>query len=110
MNKNQTIIEKLIEVGSTVSYAIALLSPDDIQADGTFRARQNVILEIGYFMGKLGRERLRLLVKENVVIPTDLQGILYDNYNSSGTWQIKLLREMKDVGIPIDIDSVINKF
>ena len=110
LDKNQTIIEKLIEVGSTVSYAIALLSPDDIQADGTFRARQNVILEIGYFMGKLGRERLRLLVKENVVIPTDLQGILYDNYNSSGTWQIKLLREMKDVGIPIDIDSVINKF
>lgn len=109
-DKNRTIIEKLIEEGETASYVIALLSPDDTQNDGTHRARQNVILEIGYFIGKLGREKVRILRKGDTVIPSDLQGILYENYDKDGAWRIKLTKEMKSVGIPIDMEKIIESF
>lgn len=105
-----TIIDKLIEESKSACYVIALLSPDDELADGTTRARQNVILEIGYFLGKLGKERVRLLKKGAVDIPSDLQGILYQDYDEHGAWRIKLLKEMKAVGISVDIDSVVKKF
>jgi predicted nucleotide-binding protein len=109
-DKNRTVIEKLIEEGNSAAYVIALLSPDDIQKDGTVRARQNVVLEIGYFIGKLGREKVRILRKGEVVIPSDLQGILYENYDEEGAWRIKLLKEMQAVGLPIDLTTVIQKF
>lgn len=109
-DKSRTIIEKLVEEGTNASYVIALLSPDDIQSDGTYRARQNVILEIGYFIGKLGRQKVKLLRKGETNIPSDLQGILYENYDNEGAWRIKLAKEMKSVGIPINTDKIISKF
>lgn len=109
-DKNRTVIEKLIEEGNSAAYVIALLSPDDIQEDGSVRARQNVVLEIGYFIGKLGREKVKILRKGEVVIPSDLQGILYENYDEEGAWRIKLLKEMQAVGLPIDLTTVIQKF
>jgi predicted nucleotide-binding protein len=102
-DKNRTVIEKLIEEGNSAAYVIALLSPDDTQEDGTVRARQNVVLEIGYFIGRLGREKVRLLRKGEVVIPSDLQGILFENYDNEGAWRIKLLKEMQAAGLPIDL-------
>ena len=62
-DKGRTIIDKLIEESQDAAYVIALLSPDDELSDGTQRARQNVILEIGYFLGKLGKSKVRLLKK-----------------------------------------------
>lgn len=109
-DKNRTVIEKLIEEGANASYVIALLSPDDLQNDGTVRARQNVILEIGYFMGKLGREKVRLLRRGDTIIPSDLQGILYDNYDIDGAWRIKLAKEIKAAGLSIDIENIIATF
>lgn len=109
-DKGRTIIDKLIEEGSSAYYVIALLSPDDKSADGQTRARQNVILEIGYFLGKLGKERVRLLKKGNIEIPSDLHGILYTSFDGAGSWKIKLLKEMKAVGIEVDIEEVVKKF
>jgi len=109
-DKNRTVIEKLIEEGANASYVIALLSPDDVQEDGTVRARQNVLLEIGYFIGKLGREKVRLLRRGDTIIPSDLQGILYDNFDSEGAWRIKLAKEIKAVGIPINVENIISTF
>jgi predicted nucleotide-binding protein len=109
-DKNRTIIEKLIEEGNSAAYVIALLSPDDTQEDGTIRARQNVVLEIGYFIGRLGREKVRLLRKGDVVIPSDLQGILYEIYDEKGAWRINLLKELQAAGLPIDSKEVIEKF
>jgi predicted nucleotide-binding protein len=60
-------------------------------------------LEIGYFIGRLGREKVRLLRKGEVVIPSDLQGILFENYDNEGAWRIKLLKEMQAAGLPIDL-------
>lgn len=109
-DKNLTVIEKLIQEGAAADYVIGLLSPDDVQEDGSVRARQNVILEIGYFIGKLGRDKVRLLRRGNTAIPSDLQGILFENYDEAGAWRIKLAKEIQAVGVPINIDKIISKF
>ena len=108
-DKGRTIIEKLIGESSNAGYAIALLSPDDISDGGVYRARQNVILEIGYFIGVLGRDKVRILVKGDVDIPSDLQGIIYEPFDDTGNWRIRLLREIREAGIPVDIERVISK-
>lgn len=105
-DKGRTIIDKLVEESSNSNYAIALLSPDDTLEDGSQRARQNVILEVGYFMGKLGKERVRLLRKGNIEIPSDLQGILYEDYDKSSAWKIKICKELMAVGIYVDIEAI----
>jgi len=77
-----TIIEKF-ERYSEVGYAFILLTPDDIgysiekENKKEMRARQNVIWEFGYFVGKLGRNKVCCLYKEGVTLPTDVSGMLY---------------------------------
>lgn len=107
-DKGRNIIEKLIEETESANYAIALLSPDDELNNGTKRARQNVILEIGYFLGKLGKSRVRVLKKGDVEIPSDLSGVLYENYDPVGSWKIKLCKELQAIGIFVDLEAVIN--
>jgi hypothetical protein len=109
-DKGRTIIDKLIGETETAGYAIALLTPDDLTKDGITRARQNVILEVGYFLGALGKERLRMIVKGEVEIPSDLHGILYEKHDTNGAWKIKLLKELQAVGIYVDIQSAISEF
>lgn len=108
-DKGRTIIDKLVQESSISNYAIALLSPDDILDDGTTRARQNVILEIGYFIGKLGKERVRLLKKGEIEVPSDLQGVLYEKYDKGGTWKMKICKELIAVGIYVDIEAIASK-
>ncbi len=105
-NLGATIIEKF-EKNSDVKAAICLFTPDDccsVDEDGkkTGRARQNVVFETGYFIGKLGRERVILLANESVEMPSDLSGIVYSN-NSS--WNLELLKELKDMGFDIDLNK-----
>lgn len=106
-DNGRTIIEKLIEEGNSANFAVALLSPDDLSNLGNGRARQNVIFELGYFMGRLGKQRVRLIVRDDVEIPSDLQGILYSKYDELGKWKVDLIKEMIHVGISADIKSVL---
>ena len=108
-----TIIEKLEREAKNVGFAIALLTPDDVgalkdEADDQPkpRARQNVILELGYFMGKLGRKKVCLLIKGELENPSDLDGILYVPMNSPDGWQLQLAREMRQAGLPIDLNQL----
>ncbi|MBO8140233.1 MAG: nucleotide-binding protein [Thermosipho sp. (in: Bacteria)] len=76
----KTLPEKFEYLASKVDCVIAVTTPDDIGAlkskqDFKLRARQNVWLEVGWFWGRLGRERVMILCKENVEIPSDIQGI-----------------------------------
>ena len=111
-NQGLTIIEKF-EQYSKVGFAIALLTPDDTgAARGELgqmqpRARQNVILELGFFLGKLGRHRTCALLKEDVEIPSDYRGVLYINMDCEGAWRSKLVRELKEAGIEVDASSAI---
>jgi predicted nucleotide-binding protein len=110
-NAGKTVIEKF-EAHSNVGFAIVLLTPDDIGAprnksnETKPRARQNVILELGYFMGKLGRGRVCALYKEGVEIPSDYQGILYIQMDSAGAWRMALAKEIKNAGIDVDLNKL----
>ena len=106
-NKGLTIIEKL-EGYSDVGGAICLFTADDYgrakanNTDNT-RARQNVVLETGYFMGKLGRDHVVLLADKGIEIPSDLSGVVYTNTEK---WEIDLLKDLKAMGYSIDFNKL----
>ena len=108
----RTIIEKF-EQNSDVGFAVVLMSPDDVAAPkGTPsalqpRARQNVILELGYFFGKLGRARVCALKRGTMEIPSDYLGIVYVDVDPGDAWKFKLAKEIKAAGIDIDMNKVI---
>lgn len=110
-NVGRTIIEKF-EEHSNVGFAIVLLTNDDLGSSGMdgdlkARARQNVILELGYFIGKLGRRRVCPLYVKGVELPSDLHGMLYVEFDDPGHWRIKLAKELKAAGYDIDVNRII---
>ena len=106
----QTIIEKLEEYGSDVGYAIILATPDDegkakTETEYKSRVRQNVVLELGMFLAKLGREKVAILLKEttNFEKPSDIQGLVYIPFqNRVDEVAINLIRELARQGYNID--------
>ncbi len=103
------ILDKFEREAKKADFAIALLTPDDVGAlkDEAAeqlkpRARQNVIFELGYFIGKLGRKRVCLLLKGELENPSDLSGILYVPMDNFGGWKQKLAREMNRAKLPIN--------
>lgn len=112
-NLGRTIIEKF-EDHAQVGFAVALLTPDDVgslKGEGTNpnpRARQNVIFEFGYFIGKLGRKRVCALVKGAVEKPSDYDGVLYIPLDDSDGWKMRLIKELKSVGFEVDANKAIS--
>ena len=113
-NKGRTIIEKF-EDYADVSFAVVLLTPDDMayrsgEAPDTARprARQNVILELGFFLGKLGRDRVAVLHSgvKNFERPSDYDGVLYIPIDDNGQWQFGLVKELKAAGIDVDANQI----
>ncbi len=112
-NQGRTIIEKYEQSAEEVGFAVVLLTPDDmgaaVSSDGqNQRARQNVIFELGYFAGKLGRGRVCLLRKGNVEIPSDLFGVVYTDMDSAEGWKSALVKELKAAGIQFDANRMWN--
>jgi len=111
-NEGRTIIEKF-EHHADVSYAIVLFTSDDVgyaKADpGTqrSRARQNVVLELGYFIGRLTRACVCALYKDAVELPSDLHGVLYVQMDAGDGWKLKLAKEMKAAGLKVDMNLVV---
>lgn len=109
-NLGRTLIEKLEQL-SDVRFAIILLTPDD--KGGTMnaeelnpRARQNVIMELGYFIGRIGRERTAVVYDESVEIPSDYHGVAYVHFDDKGMWKYKLGKEMQACGLPVDLNNI----
>jgi predicted nucleotide-binding protein len=108
----KTIVEK-IEAHSDVSFAVVLLTPDDVGAVATMptslqsRARQNVILELGYFIGRLGRERVCALKRGDLALPSDVVGVVFVPMDADGAWKLLLAREMKAAGLPVDLNRAM---
>lgn len=108
---NKTIIEK-IEHYSDVGFAIILLTPDDLgksknEEDLKYRARQNVILELGYFMGKLGRNKVCAFKSGHIEIPTDFSGVIWNPIDESGAWKQILSKELKEAGYNFDSEKLL---
>ena len=106
-NRGRTIIEKF-EDHADVGGAICLFTSDDLgrakkDVDDKPRARQNVVLEAGYFMGKLGRDHVVLLADDGVEMPSDLSGVVYTN---TGDWKIELLKELRAMGYTVDFNKL----
>lgn len=109
-NQGRTIIEKF-EAHSNVAFAIVLLTADDEGRErGTSelqkRARQNVILELGFFLGSLGRGRVCVLYEDGVDIPSDYSGILYIKFDQNGSWMYGVAKEMKAANFDIDMNKI----
>lgn len=104
---SRTVIEKFEAESGDVSFAIVLMTPDDsgnaLSSESTrLRARQNVLYELGYFAGKLGRGKVLVLKKGDIEIPSDLAGVLYTEFDEYGGWKRKLLSELAYAGVPFD--------
>lgn len=110
-NSGKTVIEKFEEFAD-VSFAIVLLTDDDLGKskkgdDLNNRARQNVILELGYFIGKLTRNKVCPLYIPGVELPSDLLGLLYIELDTEESWKFKLAKELKAAGLDIDVNKIL---
>lgn len=109
-NQGRTVIEKVI-AHSDVGFAVVLLTADDegCAKGGTPepRARQNVLLELGYFIGRLGREKVCALKRGELEIPSDFAGVVWENMDNSGGWKQALARELEAAGHCIDWNKVM---
>jgi predicted nucleotide-binding protein len=109
-NTGATIIEKFLKNAGDCRYAIILFSADDIgglnqpNAILKSRTRQNVILELGYFLCQVGRKNIVILHEHGHEIerPSDFDGIVYEAFDDFGAWKNKLIKEMKKSNIYIE--------
>lgn len=112
-NQGRTIIEKFVQ-HADAGFAVILLTPDDRggAADMPYerqslRARQNVIFELGFFLGRLGRERVCALYAEGVEVPSDYHGVAFVPLDSGMAWRLELARELQAAGLPIDMNKAV---
>lgn len=109
-NAGRTLLEKFEMHASTAAFAVVLLTPDDTggargQAQHT-RARQNVIFELGFFFGRLGRDRVAVLLAPGVDQPSDIAGLVYISVDDGGSWKYTLARELTASGITVALDRI----
>lgn len=111
-NQGRTVIEKF-ERYAGVGFAVVLLTPDDVgypagHAEAAKpRARQNVVLELGFFLAALGRDRVCVLYKGGVEVPSDYSGVLYEELDHKGAWRLRLASEIKAAGVSVDLNKVM---
>ena len=113
-DRGRTIMEKFEDYSEAISFAIILLSPDDKGCDANnfpesakFRARQNVILELGYFIGKLGRNKVLVLFKDEPYFehPSDFVGVLYTSFKDG--WELEMVKELQSCGYDVDANKLV---
>ena len=110
-SSGQTIIEK-IEANSNVGFGIVLYTPCDLGASQRQedqqkpRARQNVVFEHGYLIGKIGRKNVCALVKGDIETPNDISGVVYIKMDESEAWKYQVAKEMKACGYDIDLNKI----
>lgn len=106
-NSGQVLIEKFEQSAGRAGFAVVLLTADDLgrskeDDNDRPRARQNVVFEMGFFFGSLGRKRVAVFIDEGVEQPGDVLGIVYTAIDSAGAWKLQLARELAAAGIDVD--------
>lgn len=113
VSQGMTIIEKFEEYAAQAGFAIVLFTPDDIgfplgaEEQKQPRARQNVVLEMGYFIGRLSRGRVCVLYKGGVELPSDILGVVYHAIDEASGWKLSLAGELKVAGYSIDLNKIV---
>ena len=111
-SSGKTIIEKLEEY-TNVGFGIVLYTPCDLGRSQEEkdplkpRARQNVVFEHGYLMGKIGRENVCALVKGDIEKPTDIAGVVYISMDEGDGWKLAVAKEMKKSGYDVDFNKIL---
>lgn len=119
----QTVIEKFEENAEDIGFAIILLTADDLAVSHADlekenkekdykviyrnRARQNVIFEMGFFVGKLDRAHVFELQEDGIEEPSDLKGIIYTPVDKEDMWRFKLAKRLKAVGYEVNTDVLL---
>lgn len=102
-HRGRTIIEELEHHSTTCSFAFVLMTPDDIAGSSeakSLRARQNVILELGWFMARLGRENVILMSQGEIELPSDILGVLYLPFKKDVLEVAdQITKQLRDVGL-----------
>jgi hypothetical protein len=106
------ILGKLLTNAQKAAYAVVLLTGDDegrVVGEGNLqrRARQNVILELGLFIGLLGRDKVIALYEPGVEIPSDYLGVTYVELDPNKAWRIDLVGELRAAGIEASLDKML---
>jgi predicted nucleotide-binding protein len=111
-DRGRTIIEKFEDHAANVGSAVVLLTGDDnggaAGESPKRRARQNVVLELGFFLAKLGRERVVILHEEGVELPSDIHGVLYVPLDGRGAWRNTVARELQAAGLEVDLTALLH--
>ena len=108
---SKTVIEK-IEAYSNVGFGIVLYTPCDIGAKNEDkpelkkRARQNVVFEHGFLIGKIGRNNVCALVKGDIETPNDISGVVYVKMDEEDAWHLKIAKELRNSGYKIDMNKL----
>ena len=110
-NKGRDVLSKLLDHALEAAFAVVLMTGDDegrVAGGGSWspRARQNVILELGLFLGLLGRNRVVALYETSVEMPSDYSGVLWVPIEGDG-WAMRLASELKAAGIEVNLNKVI---
>ncbi|MDP2383907.1 MAG: nucleotide-binding protein [Nitrospirota bacterium] len=104
-NMGRHLLTKFIEEAELVTFAIVLMTDDDVGGlrgkELAPRARQNVILELGYFLSHLGQERVCALITPGLETPSDFDGIVYIRMDADARWGTELKRELLAAGMPL---------
>jgi predicted nucleotide-binding protein len=110
-DRGRTIIEKFEQYAARAECAVVLLTGDDdggpVGGSQQRRARQNVVLELGFFLGTLGRDRIIILYEPQVELPSDLNGILYIPLDDHGAWRNIVARELQAVGLKVNLGALL---
>jgi len=113
-NRGDTLIEKLERELRRADFALAILTGDD---EGHLaghpdekkpRARQNTILEIGLAIGMLGRNRVAVLFREGIELPSDLHGVTYLPFSRISDVKLSIVRELKSAGLDVDANKAFD--
>lgn len=110
ISRSDTVIEKIERLSSDIGFGIILYTACDLGGKDSNslepRARQNVLLEHGYLMAKIGRENTLALKKGHIETPSDIQGLVYTPMDEHKAWQYKLVDELKASGYNVSKDSI----
>lgn len=107
-NKGQTIIEKFERHAHEAGFVVVLATADDLGhaktvTDPKPRARQNVVFELGFFVGALGRAKVVIIHDEEVELPSDMAGVIYVPNDGAGDWKVALAKELREAGLTTDV-------
>lgn len=115
ISSGQTIIEKLEEYTQQVNFGIVLATPDDMgypkndETKKQYRVRQNVVLELGMLLARVGREKVAILLSqsEEMEKPSDIDGLIYIPFKGNvEETKVSLAKEMNRNGYTLDISKL----